>query len=465
MGETLKNDGANHVKNSRVEAQTNVQTNAVIPNLEPSSHDKNNDATVYALQTCDLCEKKYHDCCTKDMSALHANSNMSGHSFCGKSCKELFEHLKKYLGTKHELDAGFTWCLVRRTDDDSEAASRGVTQWVECNSKLAVTLTVMDECFLPVVNRRSGINLIHNSLYNSGSNFSRLNYTGFYTAILEPGDEIISAVEKLVIPAIFELVHTWTTAFGFTHLEESLRQEMRLLNMLVFPGIDMLQKLLMEQGKLDDAEQFENGGVVSVNPTVVNRLGIDSLALQDPHESEDGSSNPANKINTECSDASQDISSQENCASPSNSSHGVLKKKKKISTSSPIDNMSPKCLLISQNGKSTNGLPLDPSDCHELPALCQATACSDLGTIKIELVSNGKLHAITDMNCGLSGLARNPVLDSQVVDNDLPSHNGFEHVRVALPAPFLVEVVDRMPILYQYYTHSISSSVSRNFAA
>ncbi|KAI5416546.1 acyl-CoA-binding domain-containing protein 5 isoform X2 [Lathyrus oleraceus] len=44
LGETLKNDGANHVTNSRVEAQTNVQTIAVIPNLEPSSHDKNNDA-------------------------------------------------------------------------------------------------------------------------------------------------------------------------------------------------------------------------------------------------------------------------------------------------------------------------------------------------------------------------------------------------------------------------------------
>jgi hypothetical protein len=171
-----------------------------------------------------------------------------------------------------------------------------------------------------------------------------------------------------------------------------------------------------------DAEQFENEDV-SVKPTVVNRLDINSPALQDPHGSEDASSNPANKNNNECSDASQNTSNQgltgrtvcskshseeklsdsvsENRTSPSNSSHGVLEKKNKILMSSPVNDPSSKCQLISPNDISTNGLPSDHSDCHEIPASGQATACSDIGTVKnmVEPVSDGKPHAFTDMNC------------------------------------------------------------------
>jgi hypothetical protein len=81
---------------------------------------------------------------------------------------QIYKRLKKLVGFKNDMEAGFSWSLVRCFADSEAAPLKKKAELAHCNSKTAVAFSVMDECFLPRIDERSGINIVHNVVYNCG---------------------------------------------------------------------------------------------------------------------------------------------------------------------------------------------------------------------------------------------------------------------------------------------------------
>ncbi|XP_057506840.1 increased DNA methylation 1-like isoform X2 [Actinidia eriantha] len=266
------------------------------------ANDKGASKSPGALK-CSQCEHKYHVACLKEKGPQQKPASegepASDTWFCGENCQKVYLGLQSRIGIVNILSDGFSWTLLRCIHGDQRvhSAQRFVALKAECNSKLAVALTIMEECFLAMVDLRTGIDMIPHVLYNWGSEFARLNYHGFHTVVLEKDDVLISVasirihgvrvaempliatcsryrrqgmcrrlmnsieetlrsvkVEQLVISAIPSLVETWITGFGFQPLEDNERRSLSNINLMVFPGTVWLKKPMFENQACNQEE-------------------------------------------------------------------------------------------------------------------------------------------------------------------------------------------------------------------
>jgi hypothetical protein len=81
---------------------------------------------------------------------------------------QIYKRLNKLLGVKNNLESGFSWSLVRCFSDTQAILPKKKAQSAHCNSKAALAFSILDECFRPHIDERSGINMIHNVVYNCG---------------------------------------------------------------------------------------------------------------------------------------------------------------------------------------------------------------------------------------------------------------------------------------------------------
>eukprot|EP00250_Pteridium_aquilinum_P011029 c19792_g1_i1 orf=694-4953(-) len=242
-----------------------------------------------AVILCNQCEHRYHIACLRG-----GHSIVEKAVFCGPSCEKIFSSLRGLIGIAHPLGGGFSWTLLRCMEEDKATQLINDTEAIDCHSKLAVALLIIKECFNPMVDPRTNIDMITHAMYNRWSDFDRLNYGGFYTAVLEKDGEMISVasirihgarlaempligtrekyrrqgmcrllvgvIEKLlcslevaffILPAIPELFETWTHAFGFKPLDPWLKSDIMDISMMVFPGTELLQKPLSASSMRD----------------------------------------------------------------------------------------------------------------------------------------------------------------------------------------------------------------------
>ncbi|GAV64061.1 PHD domain-containing protein [Cephalotus follicularis] len=274
---------------------------------------------------CSQCEHKYHEACMRDKSM--SKEAVSDAWCCSRSCQEVFSGLHSRVGITNQMADGFSFTLLRCVLEDQKVQSaQRLALKAECNSKLAVALTIMEECFQSMVDPRTGIDMIPHVLYNWGSEFARLNFLGFYTVILENDDVLISVasirvhgvtvaempliatcsnyrrqgmcrrimtaieemlisfkVEKLVISAIPNLVETWTQGFGFQPVEEGEKKTLNKINLMVFPGTVLLKKPLYKNEKTDKQsgaptkEHAQRSNDDTCNNEVVANVEIDKV--------------------------------------------------------------------------------------------------------------------------------------------------------------------------------------------
>ncbi|CAM0872685.1 unnamed protein product [Alopecurus aequalis] len=295
---------------------------------DPDTNQFNEKTIMY----CDQCEREYHVGCIRNQGD-QLTCCPEGCWFCSMECSEIFQHLQDLIGKPIPTAVEGLSCTILRFDRET-ASDHGdfeSEKMAEQYGKLCIALDVLHECFVTIIEPRTQRDLSEDIVFNRESELRRLNFRGFYSILLHKDGELISVgtfrvcgkkfaelpligtrvqyrrqgmcrlvmnelekllsawgVERLLLPAVPQLLETWTGSFGFKAMSCSDRFELAESSVLSFQGTTMCQKILnvaghnpkdMSNQLVLNAEEMElgNNSIVSferstTSDTIINNV-------------------------------------------------------------------------------------------------------------------------------------------------------------------------------------------------
>ncbi|KAH7432122.1 hypothetical protein KP509_07G009300 [Ceratopteris richardii] len=232
--------------------------------------------------SCSQCLSMYHRCCVTDQNFANM---VTDPWFCSSICRSVFKRLQGLVGRMFSLENGIQWMLLGSLETKHGRDNERMKDVRKCLSR---AYKLLDQCFDPIVDQKSGVDLLSQMIFSGESHLKRLDCRGFYTIVLMEGEQLISAatvrihgnsvaempligtniqfrnqgmckllmkalqgmlknigVHELVLPSIPHLVESWVGSFGFKLISSDVWEE-RILsaNLLPFPGTTLLHKTL-----------------------------------------------------------------------------------------------------------------------------------------------------------------------------------------------------------------------------
>nr|GEW49811.1 reverse transcriptase domain-containing protein [Tanacetum cinerariifolium] len=200
---------------------------------------------------CAQCEHYFHIGCINKLGFQFQVCADDAKWLCTENCERIYLGLKEIRGKVIPLKGNnLNWSLLKYDENDTD---------VNEYKKLIKALDVMQKCFKPVKYPLSDKDMIEDVIFSRA--IKRSNFKGFYTAVLEKNDEIITVVTLRV--------HGYKVA-EIPFVATTLRQAEKVHQEKV-----QQEKLKAVKARLNfkEASQYSESGASSRRMSIKERLG------------------------------------------------------------------------------------------------------------------------------------------------------------------------------------------------